>query len=97
MSTATVLESRVASASEDEWIFPDVDEQSRAASKGTWTKFADEHISSPSRPVLVALRARIARGPRDDDPDLLAGYSGDDSDPELTRDIALAVQQDVEA
>ncbi len=44
----------------------------------------------PSNPVVAAIRRRLRQPLRDDDPDLLAGYSGEDPDPELTRDMAAA-------
>lgn len=86
MSTAAVLDSPSSIASDDEWIFSEDTSRSMAAAAKSWVKLVDDHSAS-TEPILLALRLQMNAELSSSDPDLLEGYSGNESDD--TADAAI--------
>lgn len=79
-----------------EWIVEDSALGSGWANFDAWLDTADEHLDLVSDAVILAISRHKAGLYRSRDRDLLAGCSGSDSAPELTRAAALAVVEDLE-
>jgi hypothetical protein len=77
----------------DEWITTDQHiTSSKVADDDAWLDVADSHLSEPGDAVVVALARRKLRILADDDPDLLAGYTEEDSDLEMSEDINAVIE-----
>lgn len=62
------------------------------ATGDAWLDIADQHFNHPGNAVVVAIgRQKIRYSNGRDGNDLLQGYSGEDSDSELTQDMESAL------
>jgi hypothetical protein len=90
------LEERDESSDGSGWIVEDSALESGWVNSDAWLDTADEHLDLVSDAVILAISRRRAGLCRPSNRDLLAGYSGGDSAPELTRAAAAAVIEDLE-
>ena len=86
------------------WVYSDardgvsrakVDLPSPPTAGDTWLDLADQHFNHPGNAVVVAIgRQKIRYTNGRDDCDLLAGYTGDDSAPDITDEMERALEQE---
>jgi hypothetical protein len=66
------------------------------ADSDAWLDTADEHLRRPSDAVVVAISRRRVDAARSCARNLVAGYTGEDTEPELTRALAAGAIADLE-
>ncbi len=59
-----------------------------------WLDYADEHGDRPGDAVVVAISRSKLQPRREDDRDLLAGFTGEDASPDITSEMSAAIAYD---
>jgi hypothetical protein len=64
------------------------------ADDDAWLDYADEHFERPGDAVVVAISRLKLQSLHEDGRDLLAGFTGEDSAPDITNEISAAIAYD---
>lgn len=76
------------------WIIENKRAPVDGANDDAWLEYADEHFHRPGDAVVVAISRRKLQPLHDGDRDLLAGFTGEDSAPDISNEISAAIAYD---
>jgi|AntDryMetagUQ889_1029465.scaffolds.fasta_scaffold16783_2 hypothetical protein len=76
---------------ESGWVTEDKLAPVDGADDDVWLDFADEPFERPGEAVIVAISRRKLQSRREGDRDLLAGFTGEDSAPDITNETSEAI------